>query len=204
MPGTSRIAVPMNPHEAEGEVGGGYVLDDKGLAGHYEVPLAPHGIHSRGDGLTGGHTQLGQYATKATIIVPTDCSRSLPQVPCITGLTLGHNAHGPRMIAAFFLKVEVGDGALQARPNERVGEQVVGPVGERDMRVRLAEYKSTGWRLDGQRLLDVGGAGEGRGLHSRRGGGGGGVSCRERRAARLQVPGLWGPGYGVEVKGLRV
>ena len=42
--------------KAEGELGGGDVLDDQRVAGHQHVPLALCGVHEHGDGLISVHT----------------------------------------------------------------------------------------------------------------------------------------------------
>ena len=65
-----RSAIEATKRKAEGELGGGDVLDDQRVAGHQHVPLALCGVHEHGDGLISvhtvlalGHGQVGEVTT---------------------------------------------------------------------------------------------------------------------------------------------
>ncbi len=86
--------------KAEGELGGGDVLDDQRVAGHQHVPLALHGVHEHGDGhiteLALGHGQFGE-GTKHVVFAADCAGRAalIIQVPVITGLCLRDHANTP-------------------------------------------------------------------------------------------------------------
>ncbi len=137
--------------KAEGELGGGDVLDDQRLAGHQHVPLALRGVHEHGDGLifvhTGlalGHGQFGEVTPKH-IIVAADCAGRAAlyfQVRLITGLCLRDHAHRPATIAALILEADVRHGAGQPRPNQRIREQVQRSIRKNNVSVGLTEFET--------------------------------------------------------------